>query len=171
MLRVVLNAGGVQGHHAIRHRLDALAASLVGRTVYELAVPAKGQAPVLQPLPAPDAEEAAALLASLAAVRPQAVRTPLVFLPKSAYAYVRELGDGEGDGDRDAAFKDARAIWMGSERDAERAEATPATRIALRGRDPFFDEDADARERFGRLAAAVFATLDDGVPFDADALG
>jgi exodeoxyribonuclease V gamma subunit len=165
VLRVVFNAGGVQGHHAVRHRLDALAARLHGLTVDELAVPAKGELPMLTPLPAPAVETAAAVLASLAALRATALRTPLVFLPKSAYAYVQDLGDGV-----DAAMKSARATWMGSDWQAERAEATPATRIALRGRDPFYDEDDEARARFQALAVAVHAALHDHVPLDIEAL-
>lgn len=163
-LRVVLNAGGVQGHHAVRHHLDALAAALVGRTLHVLAAPDKGAPPELTPLRMPDPDTAARMLASLDALRAQALRTPLVFLPKSAFAYVRRAADSGAD----AGLKDARDTWMGSEYQPDRAEATPATRIALRGRDPFFDHDADARERFQRLADAVFATLRGERPFDAE---
>jgi exodeoxyribonuclease V gamma subunit len=166
VLRVVLNAGGVQGHHAVRHRIDALGAALVDRTVYELAVPAKGEAPVLQPLATPPRETAGVILASLATLRAHALRTPLVFLPKSAYAYAQKAAEG----DADAGMKAARATWMGSEWQGERAEATPATRIALRGRDPFFDDDAQSRERFQALATSVFDALRGMHPFDAERL-
>jgi hypothetical protein len=46
-------------------------------------------------------------------------------------------------------------------------EATAATRVALRGRDPFIDGDMDRATRFAQLAdGAVHARWTDGAPLD-----
>jgi len=53
---------------------------------------------------------------------------------------------------------------------SDRAEATPATRVALRGCDPFLDGDADAQARFALLSTAVFEALAGTAPVDAGVL-
>ena len=53
--------------------------------------------------------------------------------------------------------------------DGGRAEATPATRVALRGRDPFFDEDEQAQQRFALASIAIFTSLEEATPLDAEA--
>jgi len=67
--------------------------------------------------------------------------------------------------DADAALRCARDTWMGSAHDGH-AEATAATRVALRGRDPFYDDDKTAQLRFAQLAAALFTALEDASPLD-----
>ena len=39
-------------------------------------------------------------------------------------------------------------------------------RHALRGRDPFYDDDKTAQLRFAQLAAALFTALEDASPLD-----
>ncbi|HET6435468.1 MAG TPA: exodeoxyribonuclease V subunit gamma, partial [Xanthomonadaceae bacterium] len=166
VLRVVLNPGGVHGGHVVRHGLDHLCAASAGLALHELAVPAKGEPPALTSRPALAAAEAADILESLLAVREQALRAPLVFLPKAGYRYVRVLDEK----DEHAAVRAARDCWLGSEWQADRAEAGPATRIALRGRDPFLDGDAAARARFAATATEVFAALSGARPADPERL-
>jgi exodeoxyribonuclease V gamma subunit len=69
--------------------------------------------------------------------------------------------------DVDAAIKAARETWMGTQFEgAGRAEATPATRVALRGRDPFYDADEEALKRFAAVSVALFTSLADATPLD-----
>ncbi|UHQ20483.1 exodeoxyribonuclease V subunit gamma [Lysobacter sp. KIS68-7] len=168
VLRVVLRPDGVHGGHAIRHGLDRLCASLLGLPMYELAKPSKDDAPefnILKPL---TEKRAIAALDSLFAWHDAALRAPQVFLPKSAHDYVQVLAEK----DAVAALRAARQTWTGDRYgQTERAEATAATHVALRGRDPFIDEDVESQLRFARLAEAVFRALgQDAVPLDAEVL-
>jgi len=162
----VLRPDGLHGGHAVRHGLEALCASLLNVPLYELARPERDEAPefvIHKPIAA---KRAAAALESLFAWHDAAVRAPQVFLPKSAHAYVR----CRAEKDETAAMKQARDTWMGSPWQADRAEATAATHMALRGRDPFFDDDAASQERFAELAQAVFHALEEAKPLDAELL-
>ena len=107
-----------------------------------------------------------AILDSLRALRERALHTPLPFLPRSGYSYVLALADKGEDG----ALKAARDCWAGSDWQQDAAEASPATRLALRGRDPFLDDDAESQARFVALADAVFAALRGEAPVDVEAL-
>ncbi|MFX5157765.1 hypothetical protein ABTC76_20360, partial [Acinetobacter baumannii] len=71
-------------------------------------------------------------------------------------------------GDDAEALERAANEWRG--RDGSEGEADTATRLALRGRDPFRDGDAQACAHLLRLARAVFGALEHGTPFDAEAL-
>ena len=166
LLRVVLNRGGLHGNHVVRHGLDWLCASAIGMPLHELRVPDKDAPPELltrAPL-APD--RAQAILVSLFGLRDAALRTPLPFLTRAGWTYVQVLSE-KGD---NAAMKAARDCWVGSEWQSDRAEATPATRVALRGRDPFLDGDAYAQARFALLSKALFDALAGKAPFDLDVL-
>ena len=70
----------------------------------------------------------------------------------------------------DAARKSARDCWAGSEWQSDRAEATPATLVALRGRDPFLDDDAHELGRFALLSTALFDALAGRAPLDLEVL-
>ena len=166
VLRVVLRPDGVHGGHAVRHGLEALCASLLGLPVHELARPSKDDAPAWTVRKPRAPARAAAALDALFAWHDAAVRAPLVFLPRSGWTYLRTRAEK----DADAAMKKASDTWMGGSRTEDRAEATPATRVALRGRDPFYDEDVQSQARFVDLTMAVFATLEDAKPFDAELL-
>ena len=112
---------------------------------------------------APSPKRAAATLDSLCARHAATVRTPLAFLPKSGHGFVCTLREK----DPDAAQRTARDTWMGTQFDGGgMAEATPATRMALRGRDPFYDEDAESLKRFAALSVALFTALDEASPLD-----
>jgi len=162
VLRVVLNAGGLHGNHVVRHGLDWLCASTMGLRLHELAIPDKDEPPVFvvrKPLPPARAE---AILASLLALRDAALRAPLPLLPRSGFSYVRTLSEKGPE----AALKAARDCWAGSEWQSDRAEATPATRLALRGCDPFLDGDVDAQARFALLSTALFEALAGTAPIE-----
>jgi exodeoxyribonuclease V gamma subunit len=162
VLRVVLRPDGLHGGHAIRHGLDALCASLLGLAVHELARPSKDDPPAWRVRKPVKPARAAAALDALFAWQDAATRSPLPFLPKSGHAFVRCLVEKDGD----AALRAARDQWMGSQFNADRAEATAATRMALRGRDPFLDEDTAAQMRFAQLSVALFQALDEARPLD-----
>lgn len=173
VLRAALNPNGRHGGHALRHGLDWLVASLLARPLYELAAAKKGALPTLSmraALPAPDARDA---LGALWRLHERALRQPLCFLPKSAHVWWRTLAD-VADPDaalQDKALDDAGKTWTGGSDDfGGPGEAGAATAIALRGRDPFVDDDADARDAFVHTAYAVFAALEQGRAFDPEAL-
>lgn len=166
VLRVALRPKGLHGGHAVRHGLDRLCAAVAGLTLHELARPAEGEEPQRLEPPPLDAAQVPAILDSLRMLRERALHAPLPFLPRSGYSYVLALADKGEDG----ALKAARDCWAGSDWQQDAAEASPATRLALRGRDPFLDEDAESRARFVALADAVFAALRGEAPLDAEAL-
>ena len=172
VLRVVLNPGGVHGGHAVRHGLDRLCAALLGLELHELAVAEKGAEPRVEPYVMPDPDTAKTMLASLLALRADALRAPLVFLPKAGWRYVRTLEDKRSE---EAALKAARECWSGQGWNASRAEAGDATALALRGRAPFDDalDDATreaAEARFAATAVAVFDALEGHGAVDPEAL-
>ena len=177
VLRVVLNPGGVHGGHAVRHGLDRLCAALLGLELHELAVAEKGADPQVQLHEMPEPDTAKDMLASLLALRADALRTPLVFLPKAGWRYVRTLQDKRSE---EAALRAARECWSGQGwsvqgRGSSRAEAGDATALALRGRAPFDDALDDAvraaaEARFAATASAVFAALEARGAVDPEAL-
>ncbi|HZH42617.1 MAG TPA: exodeoxyribonuclease V subunit gamma [Lysobacter sp.] len=164
VLRVALRPKGRHGGHALRHGLDRLVAARLGLTLVELANDRDG-APVAVRETAFSASDIDACLAALVALRERARTLPLPFLPKSAYAAWCALAAGR---DEHAALDCADELWRGSDRTAGEADA--ATRLALRGRDPFLDGDAEACAHFLALARAVFDALETAAPFDVEAL-
>jgi exodeoxyribonuclease V gamma subunit len=163
VLRIVLRPDGIHGGHAVRHGLDALCASLLGLKSYELARPEKDAPPAWRERKPVPAKKAGAALDALFAWHDAAVRAPQVFLPKSGHSFYQVLREKTPD----AALKIARETWTGTQFDGGgRAEATPATRVALRGRDPFYDDDAEAVKRFAQLSVALFTALDEAMPID-----
>jgi len=164
VLRVALRPKGRHGGHALRHGLDRLVASRLGLALVEIANDKEGAAVAVREAAfAPDDIDAS--LAALIALREHARTRPLPFLPKSAYAAWCALAAG---GDDAEALERAANEWRG--RDGSEGEADAATRLALRGRDPFRDGDAQACAHLLRLARAVFGALENGTPFDAEAL-
>ncbi|WP_159016885.1 exodeoxyribonuclease V subunit gamma [Cognatiluteimonas profundi] len=163
LLRVALRSGGLHGGHVLRHRLDALVASTLGLTVYELRDGRKGEAPHLGALPRLPPDVARAALESLLALQRRMRQSPLAFLPKSGFAFWTVA-----DTDADAGMRAARTQWIGG--DYVHAEADMATQLALRGREPFVDGDGASRAAFEAASRAIFAALVDGTPFDADAV-
>ena len=131
-------------------------ASLLRLPLFELHREKEDEPPRLRPRPPLPREQAQAALSALIGLHDQALREPLPFLPRSGYAFHAAADPARGL--RDAALK-----WCGDDR--TRAESGPATQLALRGRDPFADGDAPGRERFGRIADAVFAAVEHGTPF------
>ncbi|MGH8032133.1 MAG: exodeoxyribonuclease V subunit gamma [Luteimonas sp.] len=158
-LRVALRGGGVHGGHALRHGLDALVGAVLGIAVYQLQAGAtKDAPPQLHALPPLPANAARAALWSLVALQRRMRRAPLAFLPKSGFVLWTAA-------DADAGLRAAQQQWLGD--DYVHAEADAATRLALRGRDPFADGDAAARAAFAAAARAIFAALRSATPFDA----
>jgi exodeoxyribonuclease V gamma subunit len=169
-LRVVLRPDGVHGGHVVRHGLDAFVASLLGVKLYVLARSEKGAAPELKERELAKPAQAAAALDALFAWHDAARRTPLPFLPKSGYEFYKCLGENDSDGA--SVLQEARRTWTGASFDGGgHPEASPATRIALRGSDPFYDEDASAQMRFGKLAEALFSSFKFGEPLDPAVFG
>lgn len=165
LLRVVLRPDGLHGGQVVRHGLDALCASLLGLQVHVLARPERDADPEWHVRKPVTPKKAGAALDALFAWQDAAVRAPQVFLPKSGLDYVQCFGEKGPD----AAMKAARDTWTGSGYDGGRPEATPATRVALRGRDPFFDDDEPARQRFALASIAIFTALENATPLDEDA--
>jgi exodeoxyribonuclease V gamma subunit len=166
LFRAALNPTGRHGGHALRHGLDWLVASTQGLALHELSVEKKGASPriaVRDPLPP---AQARAALEALAALRRHAARFPLYFLPKSGHAWWALAQQ-----DHERALEEAQKVWGGGEGDfGGPGEAQAATRIALRGRDPFLDGDIDARDAFELLSHCIFSALEQGQPFDAETL-
>ncbi|TKR30183.1 exodeoxyribonuclease V subunit gamma [Luteimonas gilva] len=163
-LRVALRPEGRHGGHALRHGLDRWLASLHGLPLYEIAAANEKTAPTLRTHPPLPRAQAIANLEALVALRESALAAPLPFLPKPGYVYFAALAEKGADGAR----QEAKKAWSGSDRTF--AEAGATTRLALRGRDPFFDDDAAQRERFARLSVALFSALDGDAPLAVEAL-
>jgi exodeoxyribonuclease V gamma subunit len=165
VLRVALRPEGRHGAQALRHGVDRLLASLHGLPLYELATATKDEAPRLRVRPPLSREQAIAGLQALVALREDALQSPLPFLPRSGFVY---FGQMQKNPDPDAALEKAAGEWRSDDR--KRGEAGPATLLALRGRDPFIDGDAVSRDRFGRLATALFAAFEDDQALTAEDL-
>ena len=84
-----------------------------------------------------------------------AAREPLPFLPKAAYAWQQAVRTGRPD----RAHAEAEKCWLGGENAGYGEGRDPWVRLALRGHDPFADEDVGALLRFGELALTVFDAL------------
>ncbi|GAA3912543.1 exodeoxyribonuclease V subunit gamma [Luteimonas lutimaris] len=158
LLRVALRKGGMHGGHALRHRLDGLVAAGLGLRLHQL-LPGErgGEPPALAEVLLPPVADARAALRALVALRRRMRIAPLPFLPKSGFELVR---DGQSDG-----LDAARKQWIGS--DYMHAEVDAATRLALRGRDPFLDHDAGSLAALEAASRAIFDALFDGRAFDA----
>lgn len=163
-LRIALRPEGRHGGHALRHGIDRWLASLYGMPLYEIAAFDENAAPSLRTHPPLPREQAVANLAALVALRETALASPLPFLPKPGYTYFAALAEKGPD----AALQEARKAWMGGDRAF--AEAGATTRLAMRGQDPFFNEDTAQRERFVRLSLALFSALDGDAPLTVEAL-
>ncbi|MGO4550915.1 exodeoxyribonuclease V subunit gamma [Lysobacter sp. 2RAF19] len=170
VLRVVLRPDGLHGGHAVRHGLERLCAAVAGIKFFELARENKESPPAWVERKPPTPKRAAAALDSFFGWHDAALRAPQVFLPKSGHCFVRKLDGRYDDAAIAAATKSARETWTGTQFDgAGRAEASPATRVALRGRDPFFDEDEQSLTRFKLLSVSLFSALADATPLDPEA--
>jgi exodeoxyribonuclease V gamma subunit len=166
LFRAALNPTGRHGGHALRHGLDWLVASAHGWALHELFLERKGAAPrivVRDPL---SPAQARAVLSALLALRRRGLSLPLNFLPKSGHAWWLAA-----QRDPDDALEQAHKVWGGSEGGfGIPGEARAATLLALRGRDPFLDDDAEARDAFEYLSHCIFSALEQGQPFDAGTL-
>ncbi len=163
-LRVALNPGGLHGGHVLRHRLDALVAATLHEPVpvFELSVGGKGESPRIERIPMPEPEDVMRALQSLLALRRRLLRAPLPFLPKSSYVFYQA-------GDEDTGLRAARAQWLGNDFGLP-GEADAATRLALRGCDPFLDGNIEMRGRFADASRAIFAALIEGDSTGVEAL-
>ena len=180
VLRVALRPEGRHGGQALRHGLDWLLASLHGLPLLELAAANKDEAPVLRRRAPLSREDAIASLQALVELREQALQSPLPFLPRSGFVHFQQLDAGQAkarqkgeaadiEALRRMALERACAEWCGDAQ-RKRADAGPATRLALRGRDPFIDGDAPNRARFARIAEALFGAFEHGRVLRAEAL-
>jgi exodeoxyribonuclease V gamma subunit len=154
----------------VRHGLERLCAAVAGIKFFELARENKESPPAWIERKPPTPKRAAAALDSFFGWHDAALRAPQVFLPKSGHCFVRKLDGRYDEAAIAAATKSARETWTGTQFDgAGRAEASPATRMALRGRDPFFDEDEQSLTRFKLLSVSLFGALGDATPLDPEA--
>ncbi len=166
VFRAVLNPNGRHGGHALRHGLDWLVASMHGLPLHELSVEKKGAAPRVltrAPLPPTDAQQA---LSALQALRRHGMGRPLCFLPKSGHAWwlAAQVDPGK-------ALAEAQKVWGGGDDDfGGPGEARAATLMALRGRDPFLDGDADSLDAFELLSHLIFSAVERGEAFDTESL-
>ncbi|HJW46490.1 MAG TPA: exodeoxyribonuclease V subunit gamma [Lysobacter sp.] len=158
VLRVALRPEGRHGGQALRHGLDWLLASLHELPLYEIASVDEKSGPALRTHPPLSRNDAIASLQALVALREEALQVPLPFLPRSGFTYYRRLQDKGAE----AALEKAGEEWRGSDR--QRGDAGAATLLALRGRDPFFDDDRHQRERFTRIATALFGAFENDAP-------
>ena len=121
----------------------------------------KDDPPELDTLLRLPADDARAALRSLVALQRRMRLTPLPFLPKSGYA----LWSAETS---ERGLCDARMQWVGG--DYAHAESDASTQLALRGRDPFVDNDLASRATFVAACDAIFGALTQGTPFDMHAV-
>ena len=173
VFRAALNPDGRHGGHVLRHGLDWLVASAHGLALHELSVEKKGAPPRIVPRPHLSQANARRVLSALLALHRRALRSPLSFLPKSGYAWwsalPRDVDPTEAQ--LHLAFAAAQQCWTGGDGDfGGPGEAQAATRIALRGRDPFLDGNLDAREAFEHLSHRIFSAVEQGEAFDTQAL-
>jgi exodeoxyribonuclease V gamma subunit len=164
VLRVALRPEGRHGGQALRHGLDWLLASLHDLPLYEIASADDRSDPALRTHPPLSRVDAITSLQALVALREEALQAPLPFLPRSGFTYFRRLQD-KG---HDAALERAAEQWCGSER--QRGDAGADTLLALRGMDPFIDGDHVQRERFARIAAALFGAFENNAPLRSEDL-
>lgn len=127
--------GARNGTTWIRHGMDRLFASAAGWTVPLVEFADDGEGNLgphgFEPFAA---EEARSVLAELLALRERGLREPLPFAPRSGWAFYSAE-------DADKARAAAARQWHGG--DYQWAEGdSAAIRLALRGIDPFEDEDA-----------------------------
>ena len=164
VLRVALRPEGRHGGQALRHGLDWLLASLHELPLYEIASVDNKSGPALRTHLPLSRVDAITSLQALVALREEALQSPLPFLPRSGFTYFRRLQDRG----HDAALEKAAEQWCGSER--QRGDAGADTLLALRGRDPFIDGDRAQRERFARIAAALFGAFENDAPLRSEEL-
>ncbi|WP_140724359.1 exodeoxyribonuclease V subunit gamma [Pseudomonas sp. Hp2] len=144
------------GPAAIRNGLDWLLASAAGDPRPLVRFDDAGEAGtgphVREALPPAQARDA---LRALLALRARGLREPLAFGPYSGWEFYRHLMDGA---DAKKTFKAAFERWHGTRGYAE--GQGEATRLALRGRDPFADRTAFIA--FARTSFAVFDAVCEG---------
>ncbi len=150
-----LRFGAPNGRSAIRHGLDWLLATAAGIDlpfvdIHEDAAHGIG----VHARPSLSRDAAIDALRQLLALRAEGLRAPLPFAPYSAWELF--AADTPERGVTRAANR-----WRGSERSWAEGDSD-ALRLALRGRDPFADDDSV--RAFGRVAGLVFGAVVHGAP-------
>ena len=112
--------------------------------------------------PLPQAQ-AIARLADLAALADQAAQQALPFLPKSGWVWFQHASSDKPEKSEPAA----RAQWCGSGNGFAGEGDDPWVKLALRGQDPFVDEDAGALQHFDELSDRIFRGLPAGASLEA----
>jgi exodeoxyribonuclease V gamma subunit len=136
--------GPLHGPSQIAHGLDWLVANALGRpTALWQFVLADGRASVIERAPV-DPKHARAVLDALLRLREDGLAEPLPFGATSGWLWY--------DGQDERALEKARGKWFDTRGWAE--GLMPATRLALRGRDPFARDDG--AQRFQQLARRIF---------------
>ena len=127
--------------------IDALIWSALGETRAIHRIVDAEDPQLIWPLPSPVAR---ANLQELLEIFAMTGASALPFMPKSGFAYFSKSPE-------DKAWAAASAEWKGREGHGEGHDAW--VRLALRGRDPFLDEDPDSAMRFQQLATRIFRLL------------
>ena len=137
----------LHGPSQIAHGLDWLVLSALGdrRPLAQFAQAQDGPGPHLREALSPQAAKAA--LRALLRLRDYGLRAPLPFLPRAGWLWY-EAAAQDKDG-----WNKAEAQWHGSARSWGEA-SPPGVRLALRGRDPFADDELG--EQFRTIARLVF---------------
>jgi len=156
--------GKPSGASAIRDGVDWLLASAAGLALPLVQFHDAGRDGMGPHVRAPlDPYQARAALAHLLVLRAYGLRAPLPFAPYSSWAFFDAPGYAQG-------LKAAESKWRGSAYGFAESEGE-ALRVALRGRDPFGDDDT--RLQFADTALSVLLAVTRGVvhtDVDADAL-
>jgi exodeoxyribonuclease V gamma subunit len=148
----------LHGPSQVDHGLDWLVLSALGdpRPLVQFARSAAGPGPHVRP--AIGAAQARDVLRALVTLRAWGLRNPLPFLSRAGWAWYEAKADCRN------GWPKAEAQWHGSVRSWGES-GTASARLALRGRDPFDDDELG--EEFRRIADIVFDAVVHGRHEDA----
>ncbi len=143
--------GPLDGNTQLRDGLDWLllcalgdGRALVQMSEVEGVVHTSERAPIAAP-------QARATLEFLLALRERGLREPLPFLPRSGFLLTQ---DESGKG-----LHNAQKKWTGDNGNSWAEGGEADVQLALRARDPFFNDDPDARHAFIDLSQRIFAAV------------
>jgi exodeoxyribonuclease V gamma subunit len=155
-----LRLGELDGRTQIDHGLDWLVLSalcdprpLVQIALHDSGIGSHARAPI-------PSQRALSALEWLLELHERGLREPLPFLPGSGW-------EAYADTDDDKGWSAAEKRWTGANGQSWAEGGTVSTRLALRARDPFTDDDPAAGKTFRKLSREIFdAVLSGDVPHD-----
>jgi exodeoxyribonuclease V gamma subunit len=156
----------LHGPSQITHGLDWLVMSALGRGSRLFQFHDTGNGPGPLPREPVEADSARAALIALLQLRAQGLREPLPFAPRAGWLYYdgeQRLKNGEKPrANSKSPWQNAQDQWQ-AERGFSEGD-TAGARLALRGRDPF--EDEELGEEFRAIAGIVFDAVVHGCDGD-----